>query len=436
MRISVFGLGYVGTVSSACLAGGGHTVVGVDSDASKVRSILDGVSPVVEPGLSEMIQQSVQSGSLKATLSVDEAIANTEMSIVCVGTPSQTNGSLDLSQIRRVCEGIGQSLKGKTAYHVVAIRSTLLPGSMRDVVIPTLEMASGKAAGRDFGVCNNPEFLREGSAVFDYYNPPKTVVGGFDQRATDTVAELYAGLTAPLVLTSLEVAEMVKYADNSWHAVKVAFANEIGAICKAIGLDSHRVMDIFCQDTKLNLSAYYLKPGFAFGGSCLPKDVRALSYKAKSLDVETPLMASILNSNEKHIARSLEMLTAHGRCKIGVLGFAFKAGTDDLRESPMVSVIEYLLGKGYEVKIYDGNVSLAALRGVNRDFILNHIPHIYRLMVDSIDQIMSFADTIVIGNGAKEFGTALKDIKPHQRVLDLVRIVDRESGGNYEGICW
>lgn len=436
MRISIFGLGYVGTVSAACLADAGHQVIGIDTDPTKVSSIASGSAPVVEPGLNELIDTAVVAGRLRATLSVPEAIAGSDMSFVCVGTPSQPNGNLDLSQVRRVCEGIGLALKEKRDYHVVVIRSTMLPGSMREVVIPTLERSSGKQAGRDFGVCNNPEFLREGTAVHDYHHPPKTVIGGVDARATQAVAALYEGLDAPMLRTPLEVAEMVKYADNSWHAVKVAFANEIGSICKAVGIDSHQVMDIFCQDTKLNLSPYYMKPGFAFGGSCLPKDVRALSYKARSLDVDLPLMAAILPSNDRQVQRALSMITAKGRRRIGILGFAFKAGTDDLRESPMVGIIEHLLGKGYDVRLYDKNVNIAALKGANRDFILNHIPHIYRLMVGSIDEVLGFAETVVIGNGAVEFRDAIKRVKPDQTVIDYVRITDAKTQNNYEGICW
>lgn len=312
----------------------------------------------------------------------------------------------------------------------------MLPGSMRNVVIPTLEHASGKTAGVDFGVCNNPEFLREGTAVFDYYHPPKTVIGETDARAGQMLVDLYARMDAPMVRTDVETAEMVKYADNNWHAVKVAFANEIGNIAKAVGIDGHKVMSIFCQDTKLNLSAYYMKPGFAFGGSCLPKDVRALTYKARSLDLDLPLLNAILPSNQRQIDRAIDMIVSKGHRKVGVLGFAFKAGTDDLRESPMVEVVEYLIGKGFDLRLYDRNVNLAALTGANRDYILNHIPHISRLMVDSIEAVTGFAETIVIGNGANEFRDIPSSLRQGQVVVDFVRIAERTSGSDYDGICW
>jgi GDP-mannose 6-dehydrogenase len=436
MRISVFGLGYVGAVSAGCLATDGHEVVGVDPNATKVDLINRGVTPIIEKDIGEMIAAAVQRGRLRATTSVREAVSASDISLICVGTPSQLNGNLDLSYVRRVCEEIGAALRDKPGYHVVVARSTMLPGSMRSIVIPTLEQASGKMAGVDFGVCNNPEFLREGTAVYDYYHPPKTVIGETDTRAGQLMVELYAKMDAPVVRTDVETAEMVKYADNNWHALKVAFANEIGNICKAVGIDGHKVMDIFCRDTKLNLSPYYMKPGFAFGGSCLPKDVRALTFKARSLDVDTPVLNAILPSNQRQIDRAIRMVMSKGQRKIGVLGFAFKAGTDDLRESPMVEVVEVLIGKGYDLRLFDKNVSMAALTGANRDYILNHIPHISRLMVESIDEVMTFADVLVIGNGATEFRQAVKERRPAQQVVDFVRVSDQTSTDGYDGICW
>lgn len=436
MKISIFGLGYVGAVSAGCLAKDGHEVVGVDPNPTKVDLINRGLTPIIEKDIGEMIAAGVGARQLRATESVREAVLATELSLVCVGTPSQLNGNLDLSYVRRVCEEIGTALRDKTAFHVVVARSTMLPGTMRQVVIPTLEQYSGKTAGLDFGVCNNPEFLREGTAVYDYYHPPKTVIGETDARAGQLLVELYGGMDAPLVRTDVETAEMVKYADNNWHALKVAFANEIGNICKAVGIDGHKVMGIFCQDTKLNLSAYYMKPGFAFGGSCLPKDVRALTYKARSLDLDLPVLNAILPSNERQIQRAIEMITVKGQRKVGILGFAFKAGTDDLRESPMVTVIEHLIGKGYDLRLYDRNVKLATLTGANRDYILNHIPHISRLMVDSVEAVTHHAQTLVIGNGAAEFRPALELLRPGQTVIDFVRIVERASDAAYDGICW
>ncbi|QZT63651.1 nucleotide sugar dehydrogenase [Mycolicibacterium austroafricanum] len=437
MNISVFGLGYVGTVSAGCLATDGHNVIGVDPNETKVDLINSGVSPIVEKDIGDIIAAEVKSGRLRATTRVDEAVNDSEMSLICVGTPSQLNGNLDLSHVRRVCEQIGNALRGKQSYHVVVARSTMLPGSMRSVVIPTLEAATGgKKAGTDFGVCNNPEFLRESTAVWDYYHPPKTVIGETEPRAGEALVELYGGLDAPLIRTSVEVAEMVKYADNNWHALKVSFANEIGNVCKAVGVDGRQVMEIFCQDTKLNLSSYYMKPGFAFGGSCLPKDVRALTYTARNLDLDVPVLNSILLSNQRQVQRAIDMITSKGKRRVGVLGFAFKSGTDDLRESPIVDVIEHLLGKGYELRLYDGNVNMAALTGANRDYIHNHIPHISRLMVNTIGEVLEFAETIVIGNKSPEFRTAITNVRRGQTVVDVVDVTDRSSGDNYDGICW
>jgi GDP-mannose 6-dehydrogenase len=437
MKISVFGLGYVGAVSAGCLASSGHDVVGVDPNPVKVDSVNRGQAPIIEQDIGEMIAAAVAKGRLRATGDAGAAVNATEVSLICVGTPSQLNGNLDLSHVRTVCEQIGAALRDKDAFHVVVARSTMLPGSMRGVVIPTLEEYSGKSAGADFGVCSNPEFLREGTAVHDYYHPPKTVIGESDSRAGDVLVELYESMDAPLIRTDIETAEMVKYTDNNWHALKVAFANEIGNLCKALGIDGHKVMQIFCQDTKLNLSPYYMKPGFAFGGSCLPKDVRALTYKGKSLDLELPVLNAIMPSNQRQIEKGIAMITGQGKRKVGFLGFAFKAGTDDLRESPLVQVIEALIGKGYELKLYDKNVNLAALTGANRDYILNHIPHISRLMVSALDEVLDFADVIVIGNGAAEFRSVPERLRPHQMVVDLVRICDMTSEpGRYDGICW
>lgn len=436
MKISIFGLGYVGAVSAGCLAADGHTVIGVDPNQIKVDLINKGLTPIIEQDIGEMIAQAAGNGLLRATTDSVDAVTSSDISLVCVGTPSQLNGNLEMRHVRTVCEEIGEAIRHKRGFHVVVIRSTVLPGSMRSVVIPALELHSGKKAGVDFGVCNNPEFLREGSAVYDYYHPPKTVIGETDEKSGEMLLELYQKMQAPLIRTDVETAEMVKYSDNAWHAVKVVFSNEIGNICKAVGIDGHKVMEIFCQDTKLNLSPYYLKPGFAFGGSCLPKDVRALTYKAKSLDLEVPLLSSILPSNDRQVRNGIKMIVDKGHKKIGVLGFSFKAGTDDLRESPLVDVIEYLLGKGYELRLYDKNVSLAALTGANQDYIMNRIPHISRLMVASLDEVLDFAETIVIGNGALEFHDVPDRLKAGQTVVDLVRISPVTSGDFYDGICW
>jgi GDP-mannose 6-dehydrogenase len=437
VKISVFGLGYVGVVAAGCLAADGHEVIGVDPNASKIDLVNKRIAPIVEKDIAELIASAVEQGRLSATTDVHAAVLNSELSLICVGTPSQLNGSLDLRYVRRVCEEIGASIRGKVGFHVVVARSTMLPGTMRDVVIPTLEESSGKRAGVDFGVCNNPEFLREGTAVWDYRHPPKTVIGATDERSAELLASLYAGLEAPLIRTAIETAEMVKYVDNIWHAVKVAFANEVGNVCKQLSIDSHRVMEIFCQDTKLNLSPYYLKPGFAFGGSCLPKDVRAMTYKARSLDLELPLLNALLPSNQLQVQHGYDMITSKGKRRVGVLGFSFKAGTDDLRESPMVEIIERLIGKGYDLRLYDRNVQLASLTGANRDYILNIIPHISRIMVGSLEELLNHAEVIVIGNGAPEFRDALTRLKPEQHVIDLVRVdPQRVSSDSYDGICW
>jgi GDP-mannose 6-dehydrogenase len=437
MKVSIFGLGYVGTVSASCLAYDGHEVVGVDPLPMKVDLINRGQSPIVETDVGEIIAATANAGRLRATSDPSQAIRETELSFVCVGTPSQPNGNLDLRYIRRICEQSGEALKSKNEHHTVVIRSTILPGTMRTIVIPILEEFSGKKAAVDFGVCNNPEFLREGSAVKDFRCPPKTVIGELDTASGDMLATLYQKIDAPLIRTDLETAEMVKYVDNSWHALKIGFANEIGNLCKSLGADAHEVMNIFCQDRKLNISTAYLLPGFAFGGSCLPKDLRALSYLAKMNDLDLPILTSILPSNEMQVNRGLQLIMDKGNKRVGILGFSFKSGTDDLRESPVIEVIERLLGKGYELRIYDRNVNIASLVGANRDFILNRIPHISRLMVDRVDAVLDFAQTVVIGNKDSEFATVPDRLREGQLIVDLVRITDhRSNNGKYDGICW
>jgi len=427
----------VGAVSAGCLAHDGHEVIGVDPERSKVDLINAGRSPIIEKDIGGIIAEQVAAGRLRASTDIGSAVRHTDLVLVCVGTPSMANGGIDLKFIRRVCEQIGATLRQHHGAPVIVMRSTMLPGTMRDVVIPILEKSSGKKAGEEFGVCINPEFLREGTAVHDYYHPPKTVIGEMNRASGDLLAALYARMPGPMIRTDIQTAEMVKYADNVWHALKVGFANEIGNICKAVEVDAHRVMDIFCQDRKLNLSPYYLKPGFAFGGSCLPKDVRALLHKAKSLDVSVPILSAILPSNEQQIGRGVQAVIEKGNKEVGILGFSFKAGTDDLRESPMVELVERLLGKGYDLKIYDRNVSLAAIHGANRDFILNRIPHISRLMVDSIDEVLAHGRTLVIGNGAAEFADVPKRVADGQTIIDFVRVCDsRTVLGVYEGLCW
>jgi GDP-mannose 6-dehydrogenase len=437
LKISIFGMGYVGTVSAGCLAREGHEVIGIDPIGTKVDLINAGCTPIVEGDIGEIVAEAVKAKRLRATSDQNQAIHETDISFVCVGTPSQPNGNLDLTYIRRVCEQIGHAIKSKVARHTVVIRSTVLPGTMRQLIIPLLEEKSGKKAGVDFGVCNNPEFLREGSAVRDFYNPPKTIIGELDPESGDLLAALFGGLDAPMIRTDLETAEMVKYVDNCWHALKIGFANEIGNFSKVLGIDAHEVMKIFCQDKKLNISPAYLLPGFAFGGSCLPKDLRALVYTAKTHDLNLPILTSILPSNEMQVSRGLQLIMEKGHRRVGVLGFSFKAGTDDLRESPIIEVIERLLGKGYDLRIFDKNVKIASLVGANRDFILNRIPHISRLMVDHIDAVLEHGQTIVIGNKDPEFSQVPSQLRDGQTIVDFVRITDRRSdNGKYDGICW
>ena len=438
MNVSVFGLGYVGSVSAACFAEDGHTVVGVDVNADKVNSLNEGRSPIVEKGLDDLIRDNARNGRLRATTSTADAVRDTDISLICVGTPSRKNGSLDLTYLERVAEQIGAALKDKTAYHVVVVRSTVLPGTTHEVVIPALERTSGKTYGTGFGVTVNPEFLREGTAIHDFRHPPLTLVGHNYTSDAEPTKALYARVAAPIETTTIRTAEMMKYASNTWHALKVTFANEIGNVCKRVGIDSHEVMNIFCKDEKLNLSSYYMKPGFAFGGSCLPKDVRALQYRAKEVDLEMPVIQAILGSNQMQIQHAIDEIVDTGRKRVGLLGFSFKAGTDDLRESPIVILAEALLGKGYALRIYDRNVSIARLVGANKDYINKQIPHLSSLLSDSIDDVLEHSEVIVVGNGAPEFGDALTRTRPDQIVLDLVRVKTERSQipADYRGICW
>ena len=437
MKISVFGLGYVGTVSAGCLAASGHTVWGVDVNVDKVASINSGTAPIVEPNISDFIAKALTQGLLKATVSSEEGILNTDVSFICVGTPSRVNGSLDLTYLKRVCEDIGAALQNKKSSHTIVFRSTTLPGTTEEVAIPILEKHSGKTIGKGFHVCYNPEFLREGTSVNDYYHPPKIVIGERNGGEGDVIEEIYAGIKAPTIRTSIRAAEMVKYSDNAFHALKVAYANEIGSMCKSFGIDSHVVMDIFCQDTKLNLSKVYLKPGFAFGGSCLPKDLRALSYQAKRADVEVPILNAILQSNAVHIKGVIQRIVALGKKRVGFLGMTFKPDTDDLRESPLVEVIETLLGKGFHVKIYDRNVATSRLIGANKQFIGEHIPHLSSLLVERAEDAVDTAQVVVVGYASAEFVPALKSMRADQLIIDLARIEGHENfTASYDGICW
>ena len=439
MKVSVFGLGYVGSVSAASFAADGHSVVGVDVNPEKVASLNEGRSPIVEQGLDELIRTTASDGRLRATTNTRDAVEATDLSLICVGTPSRRNGSLDLTYLERVCEQIGESLRDKERYHVVVVRSTVLPGTTHGVVIPALERTSGKKYGSGFGVTVNPEFLREGTALHDFRHPPMTLVGHNYTSDAEPTQALYSKVEADMVTTDIRTAEMIKYASNTWHALKVCFANEVGNLCKRLEIDSHAVMDIFCRDEKLNLSSYYMKPGFAFGGSCLPKDVRAMQYRAKEVDLDMPVIQSILGSNQLQIQHAIDMVVETGKKKVGLLGFSFKAGTDDLRESPIVILAEALLGKGYSLVIYDKNVSLARLVGANKEYINTQIPHLSSLLCDTVDEVIEKADVIVVGNGSPEFADALKQTRPGQTVIDLFRVKGVAKGeipAEYTGICW
>lgn len=444
MRISIFGLGYVGAVTAACFAREGHEIVGVDVDPVKLEIMRSGQNPIVEEGLTELIGEGVRKGRIRVTSDATEAISATEASLVCVGTPSRRNGSLDMSIVCQVAGEIGTALRTKQTPHLVLFRSTVLPGTVNGTLVPILEKRSGKLVGTDFHVCFNPEFLRESTSVKDFYNPPFTVVGVRGQEtpsaAAAMVQTIYEKVQAPFIITTVEAAEMIKCACNTFHALKIVFANEIGNLCKAMSIDSHEVMRIFCLDTKLNIAPSYLKPGFAFGGSCLPKDLRALEYQANALDQPLPLIRAILPSNMLQTERAIQMVLDTGKKKIGMLGLSFKPGTDDLRESPLVVLAERLLGKGLQLKIYDNNVSLAKLIGANKRYIEHEIPHLSRLLMGSLEDLFREVEVIIVGNKTSEFADALQSYgtKEHT-VIDLVRISKDDftlHRANYQGICW
>ena len=437
--ISVFGLGYVGTVTAACLAHKGHNVIGVDLSPGKVEAMQSGRSPIVEPNVSDLISQSHAAKHLHATSDSAYAVVNSDISFLCVGTPSLRNGKLDLGQIEPVCRDIGQVLKKKNGFHLVVLRSTVLPGTAETIVVPALEKSSGKKLGEDFGVCVNPEFMREGTAVADFLEPAMTVIGAADSKHSGILREVYEWVPGRVFETSFRSAEMVKYVCNAWHAVKVSFANEIGTLAKELGVDAEAVTEIFTADTKLNISPTYLKPGFAFGGSCLPKDVRALSYRAKELDLNLPLFQSILASNDEHLDRAVEMVLTTGKKKVAVLGLSFKAATDDLRESPQVQLVKRLLGEGRQIRIWDDNVSLGHLIGSNRQYIEEVIPHIGSLLSTNMKEVVGDAEVVVIATRGLNKDELRQCLRADHIVIDLVNLERKSrpaSSGSYEGICW
>ncbi|MFH0295865.1 nucleotide sugar dehydrogenase [Bradyrhizobium sp. 31Argb] len=437
-RICVFGIGYVGTVSAACLARDGHDVVAVDVNQDKVNVLNRGLSPIVEPNLAESIGSGVSTGRLKATTDSAAAVSSTDISLVCVGTPSQDNGSLETSFLSRVAQEIGESIRKTTNFHSVVMRSTMLPGTMENIVIPILERSSGKKAGLDFGVAYLPEFLREGTAISDYDDPGTIVIGVDDDPLTlRRLMEIHDRFAVTPLVLSIRAAEAVKYANNAWHATKISFANEMGLLCKAMGVDSHEVMNVLVADKKLNISPAYLKPGFAFGGSCLPKDVSALRYAGRNVDVDTPLLDAVLQANENQIRSAFRLVAATGKRRIGLVGLSFKPDTDDLRYSPMLEIAERLIGRGYELAIYDSNVRLSQLTGVNRDHLTSRLPHIACLLREKMSDVAAFADVLVVGN-RKEFLKNSLVLNGHDKVIiDLVRISpEKQTADDYRGICW
>lgn len=436
MQISIFGMGYVGAVCAACLAESGHNVIGIDVSDIKVDQINRGKSPIVEPGLDELLKRQVAAGRVRATSDVNGSVSASDISMICVGTPSQKNGGLDLHFVEMVAEQIGQALRHARGRHTVVVRSTVLPGTTRTLVVPILERASGKKAGVDFGVAVNPEFLRESTAIKDYYDPPMTVIGELDSASGDVLASLYQGLAAPMTRAPLETAEMVKYACNAWHATKITFANEVGTFAKAYGVDGRDVMQIVCLDRKLNLSSYYMRPGFAFGGSCLPKDLRALIYGARQRDVDVPMLQSILASNKAQIEKAVDIVTSLGKRRIGLLGLSFKAETDDLRESPLVELAETLIGKGFALSIYDRNVDYARVHGANRDYINSRIPHVSSLLCSDLSEVVAGSDVMVVGNKDRQFEQLLQNMPDDKIAVDLVGFMSGTSNGIAQGIGW
>jgi GDP-mannose 6-dehydrogenase len=438
MRISIFGLGYVGAVSLACLARDGHSVIGVDIDPAKLELIRTGKTPVVEEGMVELMARVAASGRVSVTTDVVQAVLDSDLSLICVGTPSAPNGSQDQSAILNLAHDLGRAIRGKPGDHVVVFRSTLVPGTVEEVLKPIIEQESGKKDGEGFHVCFQPEFLREGTSIRDYDKPPYTIVGANSNAPVARLRELFGHLPCEIHATSIRAAEMVKYCCNNFHALKITFANETARLCEALGVDAFEVMDLVCKDRQLNISAAYLKPGFAFGGSCLPKDLRATMYMSKMRDVDLPLHAGIMQSNRIHIDHAIAKVLASGKRRVGMIGLSFKTGTDDLRESPLVLLAEHFIGKGLQLQVYDPEVHLSRLLGANRRFIEQHVPHLGSLMRGDIEGVIADSDLLVVGlSDARIFEALAQHVREDQFVLDLVNIPHREKvRGKVTGLCW
>ncbi|MEQ9495289.1 MAG: nucleotide sugar dehydrogenase [Deltaproteobacteria bacterium] len=438
MRISIFGLGYVGAVSAGCLARDGHDVVGCDIDQTKLDLLASGKTPIIEEGMEDLIANAAKGGHLSVTNDAEEAVQKSDVSLICVGTPSTRTGGQDLTAVKRLAEQLGRALAKKGSYHAFVMRSTVLPGTVENVVGPLLEEHSGLKLGQDFGLCFQPEFLREGSSIKDYDNPPFTVVGTNDERPAEMLRELFGHLPCEFVTTTITSAEMLKMCCNTFHALKITFANEVGRISQALGVDSHEVMRLICEDRQLNISPAYMKPGFAFGGSCLPKDVKALMALAKTNDVEVPMLKGIMPSNQIHIDHAIDWVLHSGKRKVGMIGLSFKSGTDDLRESPLVTMAERFIGKGLNLEIFDPEVNVARLMGANRRYIEESIPHISQLMRTDAKSVIDAADVVVVGLRDKPLMATLHEsARDDQLILDLVNVPDRDKiAGTYRGVCW
>ncbi|MFL6576321.1 MAG: nucleotide sugar dehydrogenase [Povalibacter sp.] len=437
-KISIFGLGYVGAVSLACLARDGHEVTGVDIDPAKLALLQSGQAPIVEAGIQELTRAVMRGGTVHVTENVRQAVLATDISFVCVGTPAQRNGSQDLGAITRIATQLGTALRDKETRHVIVIRSTVQPGTVEGIVQPAIEEASGLKAGKDFSLCFQPEFLREGTSIRDYDNPPFTVVGSTDDYGAEMLRSVFGELPGEFIRTSIRTAEMLKYACNAFHALKITFANEIGRIAQPLGVDPHEVMKLLCMDRQLNISSAYLRPGFAFGGSCLPKDLKALVHAAKTHDVDVPMLSNVLTSNMAHVDMAVDRVLASGKRSVGLVGLSFKPGTDDLRESPLVMMAERFIGKGLQLQVFDPQVNVARLIGANRRYIDESIPHIASLMTTDLDELVRSSDVLVVAmKNASVLDALERHTRPEQMLLDIAGLPDPTAQrASYQGVCW